>query len=341
MSFDTKEVLKRLCSCCGVSGSEDEACFTAAQLLGAYSGDVVANDCGCVSAVIKRPEKGQPVILLEAHIDEIGLIVTHIEENGFLKVSNCGGVDRRLLLAQQVTVHGREQVKGIISAMPPHLESDEDLKKTPEVEQIAIDVGMDRETAQQKLAPGDRVTLDSAFRELKNDRVSSKAVDDRAGVTAILYALELLKEKNYACGLSVLFSSQEELGERGATVGGFRLAPDISLSVDVSFGYTSDAVEYKCGKMGEGPMIGIAPSLNREISDKLIETAKQAQLPYQLEIMAGETSTDADAIGVTGAGVKTGLVSIPIRYMHTPIETVVISDIEAVGRLLAEYILHF
>ncbi len=341
MNFDVKETLKRLCLCCGVSGSEDEACTAAAELLKRYSNDILLDDYGCVSAVIKKPAPGQPLVLLEAHIDEIGMIVTYIEENGFLKVANCGGIDRRLLLAQQVTVHGKERLKGVISVMPPHLESDEERKKTPEIEKIAVDIGMNKESAQRLIAPGDKITFDTAFRELKNDRVSVKAIDDRGGVTAVLYALEMLKEQEYPCGLSVLFSSQEELGERGAAIGGFRIQPDISLSVDVSFGYTSDAVEYKCGKMGQGAMIGIAPSLNQEIADRLIAVAKEADIPYQLEIMEGETSTDADTIGVTGAGVKTGLVSIPIRYMHTPVETVAIGDIEAVGRLLAEYVLRF
>ncbi len=341
MSVDTKEILKRLCLCCGVSGSEETACKTAAELLGKYSGEVICDPYGNVRAVVQKPAEGQPTILLEAHIDEIGLIVTHIDPDGFLKVSNCGGVDRRLLLAQQVTVHGKQPVKGIISAMPPHLESDEDRKKVPEVDKIAIDIGMTKEQAEQLVAPGDKITFDSDFRQLLGDRVSVKAVDDRGGITAVLYALEQLKGQAYSCGLSVLFSSQEELGERGAAIGGFHIAPDISLSVDVSFGYTSDAVEYKCGKMGKGAMIGIAPSLTQEITDRLIAGAKEADIPYQLEIMAGETSTDADTIGLIGGGIKTGLVSIPIRYMHTPIETVALSDIEAVGRLLAEYVLRF
>ena len=153
-----------------------------------------------------------------------------------------------------------------------------------------------------------------------------------------MYALELLKNKKLDCGLSVLFSSQEELGLRGATIGSYLLKPDIAVSVDVSFGYTSDAPEHKCGKMGEGPMIGIAPTLDREIGNELMITATENSIAYQLEVMGEETSTNADAIGMMRGGIKTGLVSIPIRYMHTPIETVVLSDIENVGCLLAKYV---
>ncbi len=338
MSFDTKEVLKQLCLSCGVAGSEEAPGKIAAELLGQTCKRVEQDSYGNVYGVLSEGEAGMPQLLLEAHIDEIGLVVTAVED-GFLRVANCGGVDRRLLLAQQVTIHGREDLSGVIISVPPHLEDSANRDKTPELEKIAIDIGLDKETAEQLIAPGDKVTFHSEFRTLLNRRVSCKAVDDRGGVTAVLYALELLKTKKLPCGVSVLFSSQEELGERGATIGGYRLKPDISLSVDVSFGHTPDAPAHKCGKLGAGPMIGISPSLDRGLSDRLVALAEAEAVPYQLEIMAGETSTDADTIGVQQGGVRTGLVSIPIRYMHTPIETVELADIEAVGKLLACYIL--
>ncbi len=338
INFSTGEILQRLSLASGVSGMEGNACQVATQLLGKYSKNVVCDSFGNVYANIVEPKDGAPVILLDAHIDEVGLIVTDIDDDGFLKVAKCGGVDRRLLLAQQVTVHGKESLTGMITSKPPHLESDEERKKVPDFDDISIDIGMDKASAKQFVSLGDRVTFYSEYRPLLNGRVSVKAVDDRGGVTAILYALELLKNKKLDCGLSVLFSSQEELGLRGATIGSYLLKPDIAVSVDVSFGYTSDAPEHKCGKMGEGPMIGIAPTLDREIGNELMITATENSIAYQLEVMGEETSTNADAIGMMRGGIKTGLVSIPIRYMHTSIETVVLSDIENVGCLLAKYV---
>lgn len=339
MNFDTKEVLKALCLADGVSGNETEACAVAAKLLSRYSGRVEQDAYGNCYAVIAEPKEGQKTVLLEAHIDEIGMVVTHLEENGFVRVANCGGIDRRLLLAQQVVLHGREKIVGIIAAKPPHLESDEERKQVPSLDSIAIDTGLSAQQAKALIAPGDKVSFRSPFRELKNNRVSAKAVDDRAGVAAVLYALALLNGKTLPCGLSVLFSSQEELGERGAAIGGYRLAPDRSLSVDVSFGETPDAEAHKCGKLGQGPMIGISPSLNKSVSDGLIAAAEREKIPYQLEVMGGETSTDADTIGTMRGGIETGLVSIPIRYMHTPVETVEMGDIEQTGRLLAAYLM--
>lgn len=338
IKFPTGEILQRLCLASGVSGMEENACRVAAEWLGKYSENVICDSFGNVYAKIADPKNGAPVILLDAHIDEVGLVVTDIDDDGFLKVGKCGGVDRRLLLAQQVIVHGKEDLTGIITSKPPHLESDEERKKVPDFDSISIDIGMNQDSAKRLVSPGDRITFYSEYRNLLNDRVSVKAVDDRGGVTAILYALELLKDRKLNCGLSVLFSSQEELGLRGVTIGSYLLDPDIAVSVDVSFGYTSDAPEHKCGKMGEGPMIGIAPTLDQEISNELIRTAAENNMAYQLEVMGEETSTNADAIGMMRGGIKTGLVSIPIRYMHTPIETVVLADIENVGRLLAKYV---
>ena len=159
-----------------------------------------------------------------------------------------------------------------------------------------------------------------------------------SGVASILYALELLSDQKYECSFSVVFSSQEELGERGAKIAAFDIDPDISLAVDVSFAYCIGDKESECGKMGQGPMIGISPSLSREISDDLIEISKNENIPYQLEVMNGLTSTNADQFSVNRTGCKACTVSIPLKYMHTPSEIIQIDDVENTGRLIAAYI---
>ncbi len=336
-----KETLKTLCLTSGVSGAEHPVSEKAAALLAPYAQTVSIDPFGNVIAVIRSAEAGAPTVLWEAHLDEIGLTVTHIDENGFLKVAACGGVDRRLLLAQSVTVWGTEPIKGVICSTPPHLETEEERKKTPEIEKIAIDIGMNEKAARAVVRPGDKITFDSEWNELLDGRISVKALDDRAGVAAILSALDRLGDASLSCGLTVLLSAQEELGERGAAIGGFRIAPDLCLCVDVSFAHTPDVPRHKCGIIGQGVMIGVAPTLHKTVSDRLIALAQEEKIPYQLEIMGGETSTDADAIGVLGGGVKTGLLSIPLRYMHTPIETASFSDITAVGDLLAAFTRQF
>ncbi|MBR4306261.1 MAG: M42 family peptidase, partial [Ruminiclostridium sp.] len=149
--------------------------------------------------------------------------------------------------------------------------------------------------------------------------------------------LSLLKDKKLKYNLDVSFTSQEETGERGAKIAAFNLNPDICLEMDVSFAYTPDSERHKCGELGKGVMIGVAPSLSKRLSKELIAIAKEKEIPYSLEVMGGETGTNADAIGVAKGGAECGTLSIPLRYMHTPVEVVDPKDIEAIGRLIYEF----
>ena len=336
--MDIKKVLKVLCESCGVSGEENETAKIAYSLLKEYSNDIIIDDFNNVIVNIYDAGESAPKVLLDAHIDEIGMIVTYITDDGFLKVSNCGGIDKRLLLAQEVTIHGKEKIKGVIGAKPPHLTSEEDRKKVPDIESVVIDTGYTKKELEEIVSLGDRVTFCGDFAELKNDRVTAKSLDDRACITAILYALKLLKGKDLKCSLSVLLSSQEEVGSAGATVASYKINPDYAIVVDVSFAYTADAEERKCGKMGKGPMIGISPILDRKMSDEMIAISKAKGYDYQIEVMEGKTGTNADEITVTKNGVRAVTVSLPLKYMHTPVEMVEISDIKAVARLIADYI---
>lgn len=333
--MDTVKVLEQLCTAAGVSGGEFPASAAALGLLGKYADraeiDAFGNVIGCIG-----DDESKPLLLLDAHIDRIGLVVTYIEEDGFLKVGKCGGIDRRTLLAQTVTVYGKEPVKGIISTLPPHIASDSG--KAAKLEDIVIDTGLSGERAKELISQGDLVTVDGIFSKLGENRVCCPASDDRAGVAALLYAAELLQgEKELPYRIAIQFAAQEEVGSRGAVISTFNINPDLAVAVDVSFAQSKGVEPSKAGKLGKGPMIGIAASLDREIFRRLVEIAKEKEIPYQLEAMGGSTGTDADNIAVCRGGVRTGLVSIPQRYMHTPCEVVEIADIENTGRLIAEF----
>ena len=336
--MNLKEKLFELTKATGVAGDEFSASAVACNMIKEYASDAYIDDFGNVIGNIGERTDNKSHILLDAHIDEIGFIVTFITDEGFLKVSNCGGIDRRLLLAQQVTVFGEEEIKGIITSVPPHLESDS--KKVPKVEDIFIDIGMSKEKAEEIVSLGDRVSIDSESRELLNNRVMSKAIDDRAGVLAILYAFEKAKGKDLAYSVAVLFSAQEETGERGAKIAAYNINPDLAIAVDVSFALTADDSEYKCGKMSEGVMIGVAPSLSKDMSNAMINLAKEKNIPYQIEVMNGKTGTNADEISVTRKGVKSVTLSLPLKYMHTPIEVIDLKDIESTGDLIAEFLIN-
>lgn len=335
--LDTTKLLLDFSAATGVSGQESEAAQYASGLLKPF-GNVEVTPLGSVLCTVKIPEPGQPHILLDAHIDEIGLIVTSIEEKGFLRVAGCGGMDRRILMAYPVRVHGQHgPVDGVVCSVPPHLSAGEK-KKNPKVDELFIDIGYTKEEAEKRVCPGDRITLSASSRALLNGLVSGKALDDRAGCAAHLKALEYLEGRSLGCGLTVVFSSMEEVGGMGARTAAYQTAPTHAIAVDVSFGRTPDAAKEKTGELGKGPMIGFAPILSAEMSRELVSLAKESKIPFQYEVMGGRTGTNADAIAVARRGVATGLLSIPQKYMHTPIEAVAVDDVENTGKLIAAYI---
>lgn len=338
--MDTEKLLLEFSSVYGVAGRESEAADYAVKLLEPY-GKVSINPLGSVICTVREPAEGEAHFLLDAHIDEIGLIVTYIDKEGFLRVGACGGIDRRLLLASPVVVHTVSgAIPGVVCSIPPHL-SGSDEKKNPKVEDIYIDIGLSGDQAKESVKPGDIVTLQSASQPMLGGLVSGKAIDDRAGCVAHLKALEYLGDAKLSCGLTVQFSSLEEVGGQGAKTSAYTVNPTHCIAVDVSFAHTPDAEKEKCGELKKGPMIGFSPILNAEMSTELIDCAKENDIPYQYEVMGGKTGTNADDIATTRGGVKTALISIPQKYMHTPIEAVAVQDVEDTGRLIAAYIKNF
>ena len=329
--MDTLELIKKLVSVPAVSGTEDNLQDVLREILepiGTVSTDSM-NNLFCTVG------EGYH-FLLDTHTDEIGFVVTEITDSGFLRVSNCGGIDRRLLLAAEVSVWGKREVRGVISTLPPHLQKDGDESKVPEIDEIAIDIGMTHDEAASIISFGDRVTFAHYFTELLDGRISSNCLDDRAGCAAIILALNAVKD--LPVRVTAMFSSQEEVGIRGAKVGPFGKNIDEAIAVDVSFGYTPDCKKEECGELSKGAMIGISPILDNEISKGLISAAEAAGVQYQTEIMNGVTGTNADVISITESGIKCGLVSIPLKYMHTPIEVIDVKDVESTANVIAAYI---
>ncbi|MCI8775889.1 MAG: M42 family metallopeptidase [Oscillospiraceae bacterium] len=334
--MDLKKIIFELSEAKGVSGSEENAAQTALKYLKNYTSDCLIKNGNVIGHFGKRSEN-VPHVMIDAHIDQIGLIVTAITDDGFIKVSNVGGIDRRLLPAQRVVIHGKKDIKAVVSSVPPHLAGAEK-GKALKIEDICIDAGMSRDDLLLYVSPGDKISFDTTCRELLNGRITGSALDDRSGVASVLYALELLDMDNLSCSFSVVFSTQEELGERGAKIAAYEINPDIAVAVDVSFAYTCGDKEYECGKLGNGPMIGISPSLSREISEKLIDVCCDKNIPFQREVMHGLTSTNADQFSVNREGCKACTVSVPLKYMHTPSEVIMLEDVRHTGELLAEFL---
>ncbi|MEG2377233.1 MAG: M20/M25/M40 family metallo-hydrolase, partial [Clostridia bacterium] len=318
------------------SGFEHTAARRAALVLERYVDEVRTDALGNVIGIRRSGRANAKCVLLDAHIDEIGLIVTGYDGN-FLRFSTLGGVDPRMLPAREVLVLTDTPIHGVITCLPPHVQEAADMNASFPIDKLHIDLGIKNPAA--RVPVGTPVVYAADTIKLENDFISGRAMDDRAGFAALLHTLERLKGRRLAVDVVVVGSVQEELGCRGATVAGFSVAPDLAIAVDVTHGTTPDAGAPKTFETGSGVAIGIGPSLNRKVSNTLTRIARDRKIKYTLEVMEGDTSTNAWPLAVTREGVPTGLLSLPLKYMHTPFETLRECDIKAVSRLLAEYLL--
>ncbi len=325
----TIELLEKLTFPAGVAGEESSSFESLKGLFSLY-GDVSCDDVG--SIIIHKNGKGKH-ILLDAHLDTIGFVVTGITDDGFVRVQKVGGVDMRTVEGIELTLQGEKDIYGVVCTVPPHLSDGESKVSTDGT--AVVDVGMKKEEVEKVLSIGDRASFRSSFSILNENVVSSPYIDDRGGIAVLLKALEYTKTENE---ITLVCSAQEETGGTGATCASFNVDADLSVSVDVSFAATPDSKPSECGKMNGGAMIGYAPILDKNYTEKLVEIAKEKDILYQKEIMNGRTGTNADHITISKGGIPSVLVSLPLRYMHTPVETVDIRDIESCARLIAEFI---
>jgi len=282
-------------------------------------------------------EAPRPKLMLAAHMDEIGLMVTGVEK-GFLRITWVGGTDRRVLLGLEVVVHGQRDLPGVVAARPPHVLPEEKRKKTVPWDELFVDVGLPVEEVEQLVTVGDLISIRREMVELKNRRVAGKAMDDRACVVAVTLALEQLSSIRHAWDVFAVATVQEETGLKGALAAAYGVTPDLAVALDVTFGRHPGVSEVDTFPLGEGPTIGIGPNFHPGLVARLKEVAKAHEIPYHIDPIPGRSGTDAWAIQVTREGVPTALISVPIRYMHQPVETLAVQDVERAGRLLAAFI---
>lgn len=329
-----KNLIYELCSNQGVSGDENNISKLVYKKLSKYCKCKIRND-GSVIGTIGNVN-AEYNILFDAHIDQIGLIVTYIDDNGFAKISNCGGIDSRILPGSTVKTCKDPEITGIICSIPPHL-SKKGSDKVPSIDELYIDFAMSYEEIKKYINVGDRLSLFSEFQELLNQRVSSPSIDNRAGVAVLIKLAEKLSKENLDHKVTILLSSQEETSSMGAITSSYECRPDEAIVIDVSFAKQPGVDSNKYSKLDKGPLIGISPSLSKKVTNLLIKTAQKKDIPYQLEIMGGKTGTNADHISINRGGVNCGLLSIPQRYMHTAVEVVSIKDMEDTTELLFNY----
>lgn len=340
--MQTEELLMALTNAVGPSGREDRAAQILIDFFTTGEGRpwITALERDRLGNIILRKEGSSPQpprLMLAAHLDEIGLIVTSFEE-GFLRFSPIGGVDQRVLPGQEVIVHGREDLPGVIGAKPPHLQQPDESKKAVKIEDMVIDLGLAADRMAALVHVGDPVTIKRDCCALRNNFYAGKAMDDRASVVALVECLRRLKDFRHEAEVLAVITVQEELGVRGALVSAYGLNPDLGIAVDVTHGEMPGLADYEGFKLGQGPAIVTGPPVHPLIFEKLKTAAEAGKVKYQVEAEVTPRGTDAYAIQIAQAGVASGLVSIPLRYMHTSVETLALDDLKETGRLLAEFV---
>jgi endoglucanase len=305
-----------------------------------YADDVRTDRHGNVIAV-RNPE-GQPRIMLAGHCDQISLMVEHVDESGFLYVQPMGGWDMQILLGQNLTVWARGgPVAAVVSRKAPHMLTTEERNKVPQFHDIWVDIGAkDKKEAEELVTPGDPVTVDLGFRPLRNGLVSAPGLDDKVGVWTVMETLRLLHGRPLQAAVFCVSTVQEEIGLRGATTSAYGIRPAVGIAVDVCHATDTPGNDKKVLgeiKLGAGPAVFRGPNINPHVFARLESTAKQHEVAVQVRGIPKATGTDANAIQLSREGVATGLVGIPNRYMHSPVEVVCLEDLDRAAKLLAEF----
>lgn len=340
LTEESRAFLQRLLETPSPSGYEGPNAVHWREYVARFADETRTDALGNTIAVV-NPE-GSPRVMLAGHIDEIGFLIHYIDDDGYCYFRTIGGHDNYVIVGQRVEVHTRGgKVPGVIGKKPIHLLDDDERKKKPELHDLWIDLGVTGGRAEVEAAGvrvGDPATYAVGMTPLLGDRISARAVDNRIGAWVVAEALRRVAARQPAAAVYAVATVQEEIGLRGAHTSAFGIDPDIGIAVDVTFATDFPSMDKRRSSelsLGKGAVILRGANANRKLADRLVETAERESIPFQLQAHPSGTGTDANAIQISRAGIVTGLVEVPLRYMHTPCETIALGDADAVAELLA------
>lgn len=341
MRKESLQFLTRLVTTPSPSGSETRIQGLVREYVSPYADKIYKDVHGNQYAV--KNEKGKLRVMLAGHVDEIALMINHIDGCGFLGFVPIGGVDPSVLDGQRVVVHGAKRaVAGVIGRTAIHLTEAEERGKPLKMHQLWIDIGVKtKKDAEKLVAVGDAITIDAGLIELQNDNIVARALDDRIGAFVIVEAMRLLAKRKLECAVFCVTTVQEEIGLRGATTSAYGCEPHVGIAVDVGHATDYPGCDNKrhgTVKLGEGPILHRGPNVNPVVEQQLSKVARKKKIPHQIIAAPRGTGTDANAIQISRGGVAAGLIAIPNRYMHSPVEMVNLRDVENAAVLLSEWI---
>ncbi|WP_282208779.1 M42 family metallopeptidase [Parvibacter caecicola] len=325
------------------TGCEEPVAQLVRERLAGTADEIATDTMGTVTARLEGRGAG-PALMLAAHMDEVGLMVTYISDEGFLSVAMVGGVDAAVLPGMRVDVHTESGVlRGVVGRKPIHLISPDERKNVTPMDKLVIDLGLPADQVKERVRIGDEITYGVGFELFGEGMAVSRAFDDKCGVYVAARVLENLAEAGRAEGAFIAAATvQEEIGTRGAITCAHAVNPDVALAFDVTHATDYPGIEkskYGSITCGEGPVIARGPNINPVVFRRLVAAAEAEGIPYQLEAEPSVTGTDARAIQVTRGGIPTGLISVPLRYMHTPTEVVCLEDLDNTVKLITRFAL--
>lgn len=340
MQKEPFDFLKKIEETPSVSGFEQPVAKIIRERMKRHADQITTDVHGNVIAVLNP--KGKPRVMLAGHMDQIGLMVRHITDEGYIYFSAVGGIDATVLPGTRITVHNkRGAVEGVIGRKPVHLMKEEERGKAKiDMTELWIDIGVSsKEEALKQVQIADPVTFRLGLTRMGDDLITSPGLDNKVGAFVVMEALRLAKGKGLKCALYAVATVQEEIGLRGARTSCYGIDPLVGIAVDVTHATDNPGADKRMAgdvALGKGAVIDIGANINPVVSDLFIDTAKKRKVPHQLSGAPGATGTDANAMQISRSGVAAGLISIPNRYMHTQVEMVSLSDLEACAKLIAE-----
>lgn len=296
---------------------------------------------GSIFLVHRSKKKDARTLLIDAHFDTIGLTVAEILSGGFVRCANIGGIDRRILTTAEVEIYGKRVVRGLFSSVPPHLANKNGDGSLPDFADFLVDTGLSDEELEKTVSVGDPAVFIGPTARLLGNRIASAHLDDKLCCASVLYACKRAVTENIDCNVTVLLSSGEETGEVGAKTAAFVLEADGAVALDVNFAKEKDVPEWQSSRLGDGAMISRSAATDRRMTDIVIGCAVSAGIPHKVICEVEGTGTNADALEVSGRGTPASVLSIPIRYMHTPCETADLADALAASDILLEVMKNF
>ena len=336
---DISEFLKKMIATSGLSGHEAPVRQVIEEAWTPLTDAVSTSKLGSLHGFKRGSgDEPRPGILIATHMDGIGLMVTRITEDGFLHITEIGGIDPRVLAGQPVTVHGRESLPGIVVEPPRWLRPPDDQSGPVALANLLVDTGLPGRKVSELVRPGDLVSFATDPMTMGEHFIAGHSLDNRASVAALTHALDVLQTRSHAWDVWAVATVQEEETMAGAATSAYDLQPQIAIAIDVTFGKGPGTPSDKAHGLGDGPVLGLGPNIHPGVHKAVKQAAERLEMSTQIEPLPRHSGTDAYALQVAQAGIPTMVVSIPLRYMHTPVEVIHLKDVTRTGRLIAEFI---